>query len=41
MNVSHSNTDAWGSLYRLSFWLWGATLDWGTHRWVLTIKGRA
>lgn len=29
---SHSRIVEWGKLYKLHFWRWGITLDWGYHR---------
>lgn len=33
-NISYSNYEGWGKLYKLSFWFLGVTFDWGYRRWV-------
>ena len=31
---SHDRIVEWGKLYKLHFWRWGITLDWGFHRFI-------
>lgn len=38
--LSHSQTPYWGKFYRLRFWRWGITLDWGEHRFILMIADK-
>lgn len=42
MTLTHDKIPAsiWGSLYKLHFWRWGITLDWGEHRFILTVAER-
>lgn len=41
MQFTHDRHDVWSSLYRLHFWRWGITLDWGDHRFILCVSNRA
>jgi hypothetical protein len=41
VKFTHDRLSDWGSLYKLHFWRWGITLDWGEHRFIFRSTRRS